>query len=203
VGYPRKLLNTGEDIVLDLHPHWRIFLAPGALIVLALVGVGVLVAIVDPEEPLVVAAAGVPGVIGLVWLIWRYIVWRTTHFVLTTDRVIYRSGVVSKAGQNIPLERINNVAFSQTVLERLLRVGDLVIESAGETGRQVFADVLNPSRVENRIVAEMEHAKARDDTRAGRAGLSVADELAKLDDLRQRGVITEQEFTQQRTRLLG
>jgi uncharacterized membrane protein YdbT with pleckstrin-like domain len=199
VGYPRKLLNTGEDIVLDLHPHWRIFLAPGALIVLALVGVGVLVAIVDPEEPLVVAAAGVPGVIGLVWLIWRYIVWRTTHFVLTTDRVIYRSGVVSKAGQNIPLERINNVAFSQTVLERLLRVGDLVIESAGETGRQVFADVLNPSRVENRIVAEMEHAKARD----GRAGLSVADELAKLDDLRQRGVITEQEFTQQRTRLLG
>ena len=203
MGYPRKLLNDGEDIVLDLHPHWRIFLAPGALLVLALAAVAVVVAVVDPEEPLVIALAALPAAIGLVWLGYRLTVWRTTHFVVTTDRVIYRSGVISKAGQNIPLERINNVAFSQTVIERLLRVGDLVIESAGETGRQVFEDVLNPSRVENRIYAEIEGAKMRDDTRAARAGISVADELSKLEDLRSRGVISDQEFAAQRTRLLG
>lgn len=203
MGYPRKLLGEGEEIVLDLNPHWRIFLAPGALLVIALAGLVVVTAVVEPAQPLLTALAGVPAVAGVIWFGVRYAVWRTTHFVLTTDRVIYRSGVISKAGQNIPLERINNVASSQTALERLLRVGDLVIESAGETGRQRFEDVLHPSRVENRIYAEIERAAARDDVRAARAGISVADELHKLEDLRVRGVITDAEFDVQRGRLLG
>lgn len=203
MAYPRRLLNDGEEVVLDLHPHWRIFLAPAGLLLLGLVALAVVAYVVEPTDPLPTVLASVPAAAALVWFGYRYTVWRTTHFVVTSDRVIYRSGVVSKAGQNIPLERINNVAFSQTVLERLLRSGDLVIESAGETGRQVFNDVLNPSRVENRIYAEIEASQERDDTRVGRAGISVADELLKLDQLRQQGVITEAEFTAQRTRLLS
>jgi uncharacterized membrane protein YdbT with pleckstrin-like domain len=203
VGYPRKLLNPGEAIVLDLHPHWRIFLAPVALLAVGLAALWAVAVRVQPDEPLLTYAAGLPAALALLWLLWRWILWKTTHFVLTSDRVVYRSGVISKQGQNIPLERINNVAFTQSVGERLLRVGDIVIESAGETGRQTFSDVHNPSRVENTIVAEMEKAQARDDTRLGRATLSVADELAKLDDLRRQGLITEEEFAAQRSRLLG
>lgn len=202
MGYPTRLLNDDEGIVLDLHPHWRIFLAPGLLLLAALAVVLVLAYAVQPENPLLIIVAAVPLGAGLVWFGFRYTVWKTTHFVVTTDRVIYRSGVVSKAGQNIPLERINNVAFSQSPIERLLRVGDLVIESAGETGRQVFADVLEPSKVENRIYKEMELAEERDDVRAARAGISVADELTKLEELRRRGVISSEEFVQQKRRLL-
>lgn len=203
MGYPTKLLNADETVVLDLHPHWRIFLAPIGLLVVALAALAAVVWVIEPTEPLLVYAAGIPAAGALVWFGVRYTVWVTTHFVVTTDRVIYRSGVISKAGQNIPLERINNVAFSQSALERILRVGDLVIESAGESGRQVFDDVLDPSKVENRIYATMEQAKERDDTRAARAGISVADELGKLEQLRRQGVITESEFQAQRTRLLG
>lgn len=203
MGYPTKLLNADETVVLDLHPHWRIFLAPIGLLVVALAALAAVVWVIKPTEPLLVYAAGIPAAVALVWFGVRYTVWVTTHFVVTTDRVIYRSGVISKAGQNIPLERINNVAFSQSALERILRVGDLVIESAGESGRQVFDDVLDPSKVENRIYATMEQAKERDDTRAARAGISVADELGKLEQLRRQGVITESEFLAQRTRLLG
>ena len=202
MAYPTRLLNEGEQVVLDLNPHWRIFLAPGLLLLIALAGLVAVPTLIDNDETWVTIAAAVPLALGLVWFAVRYAVWRTTHFVVTTDRVIYRSGVISKAGQNIPLERINNVAFSQTALERLLRVGDLAIESAGETGRQTFADVLNPSKVENRIYAEIERAGARDDTRAARAGISVADELTKLEQLRSRGVITPEEFEAQKARLL-
>ncbi|HUG83367.1 MAG TPA: PH domain-containing protein [Euzebya sp.] len=202
MGYPTKLLNANETIVLDLHPHWRIFLAPVALLVVALAGLAAVVGVIKPDEPILIMLASVPAAVGLVWFGFRLVLWRTTHFVVTTDRVIYRSGIISKAGQNIPLERINNVAFSQTVLERLLRVGDLVIESAGTTGRQVFDDVLNPSKVENRIYAEIENAKERDDTRAARAGISVADELSKLEQLRRQGVISEEQFEAQKARLL-
>ncbi|CAN5770678.1 PH domain-containing protein [soil metagenome] len=203
MGYPTRLLNDDEQIVLDMHPHWRIFLAPGLLLLAALAVVLVLAYAVQPQKPLLIIVAAVPLAAGLVWFGFRYTVWKTTHFVVTTDRVIYRSGVVSKAGQNIPLERINNVAFSQTPIERMLRVGDLVIESAGETGRQVFADVLEPSKVENRIYKEMELAGERDDVRATRAGISIADELTKLEELRRRGVLSDEEFIAQKNRLLG
>lgn len=202
MGYPRKLLNPDEQIVLDLNPHWRIFFAPAALLLLALVGVVVVVQVLD-VDPTIEVASAIPALLAAIWFTWRFIVWRSTHFVLTSDRVIYRSGVVSKTSQNIPLERINNVAFTQSVIERLLRSGDLIIESAGESGRQTFADVLTPSKVENRIYAEMEAAKARDDRRAGSASISPAQELARFAELRADGVISEAEFQAQKTRLLG
>ena len=203
VAYPKKLLNDNESVVLDLNPHWRIFLGPFALLVIALALVSAVVFWLKPDNQALEIASVVPAILALAWFVWRWIVWRSTHFVLTTDRVIYRSGVVSKQGQNIPLERITNVAFSQTVVERMLRVGDLRIESAGETGNQAFSDVLNPSIVENRIYSEIEKAKERDDMRAARAGVSVADELTKFERLRAQGTISEEEFQAQKARLLG
>jgi uncharacterized membrane protein YdbT with pleckstrin-like domain len=203
VAYPKKLLNDNESVVLDLNPHWRIFLGPFALLVIALALVSAVVFWLKPDNQALEIASAVPAILALAWFVWRWIVWRSTHFVLTTDRVIYRSGVVSKQGQNIPLERITNVAFSQTVVERMLRVGDLRIESAGETGNQAFSDVLNPSIVENRIYSEIEKAKERDDMRAARAGVSVADELTKFERLRAQGTISEEEFQAQKARLLG
>ena len=74
----------------------------------------------------------------LIWLAERYIRWVSTHFVLTTDRVIYRAGVVAKHGIEIPLERINTIFFSQRIFERMLGLGDLKIESASENGAQVL-----------------------------------------------------------------
>ena len=63
--------------------------------------------------------------------------------------------------------------------------------------------MLNPSIVENRIYSEIEKAKERDDMRAARAGVSVADELTKFERLRAQGTISEEEFQAQKARLLG
>lgn len=198
MGYPRKLLNDGETIVLELHPHWRVFLAPLFLLVIGLGAVAAVTALV-PSDPIWNYVAAAPFALALLWLIGRWISWRATHFVLSTDRVISRTGVISKKSLYIPLERIDNVASSQRVIERLLGVGDLMIESAGETGRQTFTDIGKPSEVERRIYAEMEREQARD----ARAGMSVADELEKLDQLRRRGLLSEEEYAEQRARLLG
>ena len=87
---------------------------------------------------------------------WTYLKWVTTNFVITTDRLIYRHGVLSKHGIEIPLERVNTVFFSQSILERMVGSGDLVIESAGELGRQNFSNVRKPSAVQNEIHKQME-----------------------------------------------
>ena len=141
----------------------------------------------------------------LAWWGIRWAAWRTTNFVVTTDRLIYRHGVLAKRGIEIPLERVNNVIFSQSIFERLLGAGDLVIESAGESGRQSFSDVRKPSAVQNEIYKQIEDNENRKFDRIGNAGggVSVADELSKLDDLRARGVISAEEFEAQKARLLG
>lgn len=206
MAYPKDLLYEGEEVALDTHPHWRVFLAPVALLVLLLAGfvVASFVLTLDPgiEGPVRIAV-GVLAALALVWFLARVIVWRTTHFVITTDRFIFRSGVFSKSGKEIPLDRLDSITYNQSLGERILGVGDLQIESAGESGRQVYSDVGKPAKVVNLIHQQMERAQERDGTRTARAGMSVADELAKLDDLRLRGVISPEQFESQKSRLLS
>ena len=202
---PRKLLYDGEEVVLDLHPHWW-FLAKQTAALLAAIVLGALV-LLNVDNGIVQLLAGFLILVALGWWILRYLDWRTTNFVVTTDRLIHRHGVLAKHGIEIPLERVNNVLFSQRLFERMLGAGDLIIESAGESGRQSFSDVRKPSAVQNEIYRQIEDNENRKFDRIGQAPgagqLSVADELAKLDDLRRSGVLSEDEFAAQKARLLG
>ncbi len=208
MAFPRKLLNDTEEVVLDLNPHWWFMWKQTIALVVAMV-LGV-VALTRIDNGILQIIAGVLIIAALVWWGVRYMAWRTTNFVVTTDRLIYRNGVLSKSGIEIPLDRVNNVLFSQKLFERFLGAGDLVIESAGESGRQSFSDVRKPSAVQNEIYRQIEANENRKFDRIGAGGgvgggggsASVADELAKLDDLRSRGVISETEFTAQKARLL-
>jgi membrane protein YdbS with pleckstrin-like domain len=211
VRFPRRLLDEREDVVLDLHPHWWYFARPFALLVAALAGlVALAVASVAEWGQL---ALGVVALGALLWFLARYARWATTNFVLTTDRLIHRTGVLAKRGIEIPLERVNTVFSGQTVLERLLRSGDLVIESGGERGRQVFADIPRPAEVQNEIHRQMEGNEARMSGGSGgtggsavaaapRPGLTVVEQLEKLAELRERGVLTDDEFTAKKADLL-
>src|SRR5215213_3549282 len=110
------------------------------------------------------------GVLGLAVLlatvVGRVLRWATTHFVLTTERLIFRSGVVAKFGREIPLERINDVTFSQSLFERMIGAGDLLLESAGEHGQSRFSNIRDPEAVQLEIYRQME---ANDRRRAGYA----------------------------------
>ena len=202
MAFSRKLLNDGEDIALDLHPHWEFFLKPALALVVA-VAVGIW-ALTSSLPGAVDALIGIAVLAALVWLGLVYAQWSTTHFVVTTDRLIYRHGVLAKKGIEIPLERVNAVFFSQTILERLLGSGDLVIESAGEQGRQSFSNVRKPSAVQNEIYRQMEDNENRKFDRIGRVGgeASIPEQIRQLDELRRQGVISEAEFQAKKQQLL-
>jgi uncharacterized membrane protein YdbT with pleckstrin-like domain len=145
---------------------------------------------------LIIAALG--------WLGVTWIKWVSTNLVVTTDRCIYRSGIVAKRGIEIPLERINTIFFEQGILDRMVGAGSLVIESAGEMGRQQFEDVKDPVNVQNVLYQEMEDNENRKfDRLRSDAPVSTADELSKLVDLRNQGHLSESEFEAQKARLLG
>jgi uncharacterized membrane protein YdbT with pleckstrin-like domain len=204
--YPKTLLNDYETVALDLHPHWW-FYTKALLGVAASIIFAIVVKIVTDgtlETTLLwLAIAGIAA--SVVWLVGRYAVWSTTNFVVTSDRVIYRSGVIRKSGIEIPLERVNNVSSRQGVFERMLGAGDLLIESGGESGQQRFTDIKNPARVQNLIHAQREANNTRmfgGGNRGAPAGGDVASQLEKLEGMLERGTLTQAEFDAQKQRLL-
>lgn len=209
MGFPEDYLHANEDLILDLKPHWwRIVPASAALAAAVVVGIVVLVN-VDNQAVSVLVGVGILAALG--WFGVSYVQWVSTHFVLTSDRLIYRSGVVSRQGIEIPLERINTVFSSQGLFERMIGAGDLVVESASTEGRQEFDDMRKPQAIQNEIYLAMEANENRKFDRlvqgggggGGGGASSVADELAKLEDLRARGVLSDDEFAAQKARLLG
>jgi uncharacterized membrane protein YdbT with pleckstrin-like domain len=130
----------------------------------------------------------------------RFARWWTSYFVVTSDRVIHREGIIGKSSMEIPLEAINDVRFEQSVLERILGAGDLIIQSASESGRETFSDIRHPEEVQRTIYHQGELNQKR--MYAGNA-TSAAEELTRLADLRDRGVLTTDEFEAQKRRLLG
>jgi membrane protein YdbS with pleckstrin-like domain len=201
MSFPTKLLNEGEEIVLDLRPHWWYLSGPVALVVAALAATIASLAASAPQWLQV--GLVVVLVITVVWLIIRYAKWTTTSFVLTSHRLVHRSGVLAKAGREIPLDHINDISYHQTIFDRIIGAGDLVIESAGQRGQEVFPDLPKPGLIQNEIYRQIDSGKSRmADRMAGRRDLSIPEQIEKLDELRQRGVITQAEFEAKKAQLL-
>jgi uncharacterized membrane protein YdbT with pleckstrin-like domain len=201
VPFPRKLLNDDEEIVLDLRPHWWSLAGPSLVLVLS---IALAIAVASRTDA---GWARIPFLVlvlvALVWFLARVARWATTNLVVTTDRLIVRTGVVAKRGREMPLERLNDITVTQTLFKRVLGAGDLVIESAGERGQETFLGCPHPGRVQNEIYRHMELAHDRDaERREGRRQLSPLEQLEKLEELRQRGVISQAEFDAKKAQLL-
>jgi len=196
-----KLLNEGEEVVLDLHPHWWYLSGPIATVVVVLAATiaGLIAGVATALKFVGVAAL----VLSLGWLLVRYARWHTTSFVLTNHRLVHRSGLIAKHGREIPLDHINDISYSQTIFGRLIGAGNLTIESAGQRGQEVFPDLPRPSRIQNEIYKQMEGGKTRQaDAMAGHRELSIPEQIEKLDELRQRGVLSQAEFEASKAELL-
>ena len=199
--FPRKFLNEDEEVVLDLRPHWWHMAGPSLFLVLSVAAAIYIASKTDRgwvRIPFLVLV-----LIALVWFLARVARWVTTNLVVTSDRLIVRTGVVAKRGREIPLERINDIVVTQSLFERVLGAGDLMIESGGERGQESFHNCPRPPRVQNEIYRQMEANSDRQaDRMEGRRELSPLEQLEKLDDLRQRGVISQAEFDVKKAQLL-
>ena len=204
--YPKKLLNDGEELVLDLRPHWWYF----SKHILTAIPLFLLLLLVWKLNNGITWA--VLGVIWLAWALWlagKFVQWNYTHFVVTTDRVIFRTGAFAKHGVEIPMDRISNINFHQGIWERIIGAGDLEIESAGRDGQSKFDDVWHPDAVQQEIHRQMEvNARKRAGwtnpapAAAAPSAATVPEQLNQLAELRDRGVITAEEFEAKKAQLL-
>lgn len=167
MGYPANVLAPDERVVVHRHPHWKALILP-VLALLILTG-GTLalwwwVSGLDLEasaQTWIGVAAGVVWTIGVVWLfLVPFIRWATTHFVITDRRVMFRTGIITREGIDIPLSRVTSVQFRHGLIDRVLRTGTLVIESASDEPLS-FDDIPNVERVHTLLYHEVDDEDER------------------------------------------
>jgi uncharacterized membrane protein YdbT with pleckstrin-like domain len=200
MAWPEDALSDDEVIITSFRPHWKLLFVP----LLWFVGLSVAMILVTVyldllQWVLVVALA----VFLVIFVVKPLVGWWTTRYVLTSERLVTRSGLVAKSGVEIPLERITNVNFSQTFFERLLGAGDLLIESAGAQGQSKFRDIPHPDAFQTVLYKAREQRSLeltgtqRPQTRSDHA--AAIRDLAKLRD---DGLISEEEYEAKRRELL-
>jgi len=204
-NYLNKLLGAQEKILLVTRQHWfvlisRIFLE----IVLAGLIIGGSVAALLPF--------GLLGLFGLILLVIPivsgtidYLKWYNHKYIVTNLRVIQISGVINKNVYDSSLEKVNDVRMVQSFFGRIFGYGDVEILTASDVGINLFKRIGNPVHFKTVMI----NAKQELD-RLQSGGVVVADDkpdipgmIAKLDELRQKGIITEEEFQQKKAELLA
>jgi len=213
--YPKNLINDNENVALDLRPHWWYFSKH------ILTGIPLLIVIIlafRVNEAVLYWPVVAVTIAWAIWLLLKFISWTRTYFVVTDQRVMYRTGVLSRHGVEIPLERINNLNFHQRMFERMIGAGDLEIQSAGEQGTTLFENVRHPDGVQQEIYRQMEGDATRDAGRGaqeigkavadavkaqgGGGGQTVPEQIEALAKLRDQGHITAAEFDKKKSELL-
>jgi len=194
--YPQSLLSDGEEVLQSFRPHWKSLVIPAIWTLFVIIGLALVPRL--PDETWL--QVGVLAVVLLGWVVVALVPtlrWWYTHFVLTNERLVLRKGIIARSGVEIPLEVINDVIFSQTVFERMLGFGDLIIESAGEMGQSRFSNIPNPNEFQSELYRVRE-----DRTRALSSTETPSDTLATLARLHADGVLTDEEFASKKAKLL-
>lgn len=157
MAYPDDLLSSGEHVVIHRHPHWKMLIFP-VFWLLVVVALGTYLAGLVVDQSWATIAWIALTLIGLVLVAWLTLAplvrWRTTHFIITSERVMAREGVFKRTGLDIPLSRINSVRFEHSLLDRVLGCGTLIIESASDEPLE-FDDIPSVERVHTLLYREV------------------------------------------------
>ena len=264
MALPRKFLNEDEELLAELRPHW-IFLF-GPLFTSIGVWAGIIVLLIVWRNPpgwtnypfLIIAL--VPGL----WLLGRYVRWRSYDVALTSTRILVRQGILGRDTVQLRLQRITEVNIRQALIERILGTGSLVIDVQGEDDSLTLEYMRKPAVVQRVINSQINEivgggrrepippdmlpfdergraqrrrrsttstttttsttrrpsawaprpptgparrvARGRTRARAGgrraHVPFELRDRLIELDDLRKRGILSEEEFAAKKSELL-
>lgn len=166
--YPDKLLADDEEVVRHLHPHWLTVFWPVVFFLLVVGGASFGAALVPAGRQqgvyrlaIVCAAA----VLLLFLVVVPLLRWRTTHYVVTTHRLLFRAGILARRGRDIGLSRITDVSYTQSLWERIINSGTLTIETAGDGGPTVLHQIPDSDGVQqllNVMVEEDAERRARE-----------------------------------------
>ena len=197
-------LKKGEKVILITRPHW---LTLGISILIMLVGlvIGILIGGYGLIIPLIT----------LFYFMYEVVKRNNNIWAVTNLRVIDEFGVFSNNAKESPLDKINNVSYGQSLWGKIFGYGNVQIQTAADSGSTTYFAVEKPKKLKDTITHMQEEYKlqqiknqAAELANAIAAGQKenrsdVADELEKLYELLQKGILTEEEYTARKTKILN
>ncbi|WP_337062419.1 PH domain-containing protein [Kineococcus sp. G2] len=128
----KRRLLAGERTHVTAQRHWAQLVGTVAGVVVGFVAVLWLGFHLPPEPPLLRDALFLGWVVLLLRAVWRLLTWRNGWFIATDKRLLLTRGVVNRRTAMMPLSKVTDMSYNQSVPGRLLGYGQFVLESAGQ-----------------------------------------------------------------------
>ncbi|MBL4746315.1 MAG: PH domain-containing protein [Flavobacteriaceae bacterium] len=201
-------LKKNEKVVLTIRKHWFVLLNP----ILWTLILFIVAAAASNSEFGNFLFIGVG--LTIVWLIYRVLDRNTNLWAVTNLRVIDEYGVFSNNSKETPLDKINNVSYRQPLLGRMFNYGHVQIQSAAESGSTMHKMVERPKDLKDTITQYQERYKQEQIKEQAQSlanavggqkpsvGINVSEELTKLHGLKEKGIITEEDFQKGKDKIL-
>ena len=210
MGYAEKNLAPGETILHRARYHWIFYRVPLLLFLLAvLLGIASFYANQKaPGEgvarPVGFLALGF-AVLAAVLFLARRIRASADEFVVTNRRVMRKTGLVAREIEQVPVEKIQDVTVEQGVLGRMLGYGTVLVETASERmGMLAFPDIARPETFRNALWGRASDAAPTPRNAASApAARSPKERLAELENLRQQGLVSQEEYAAKKAEILS
>ena len=195
MSFTKEQLLPGENLIVLSRQHPLVLFWP---VLLNIIILAVLLALSYFQS----AWFMVLYVFPLIYLLWKCIAWHRREYILTDRRVVKQEGVFSMSSFDASLDKINNVFHQQTLMGRLLKYGEVGLETASEQGTTVFDFLSHPLDFKNAIVHQREMYNTDGRTRETFSQKSVPQLIEELAALRDRQIISEAEFQEKKRALL-
>jgi uncharacterized membrane protein YdbT with pleckstrin-like domain len=214
MGYLEGLMGEKEKIVDKERQHWTLIAGQLVLWVVVSLIILVLTAVLTVATP--VDGLALVLLLVLIFPFWKIAVallnWWNEQYVITNRRVIQLEGIINKHSIDSSLEKVNDVVLTQSAVGRMLNYGDLEILTASEMGVNLFRRIAHPVKFKTQMLNQKEGLGELDifESKARRtlseeapAGRDIPELIAELDELRKKGLITDEEFHEKKAALLA
>jgi uncharacterized membrane protein YdbT with pleckstrin-like domain len=201
-NYLEGLLGENEQIILETHQHW--FVLFGKIFLELLLIVIIIVAVLSTYTIYPFAFYGIfLVVVPMLGMLNDILVWRNKAYIVTNRRVIQISGVFNKDVVDSSLEKVNDVKMSQSFLGRVFGYGDIEILTASELGVNLFHEINEPVEFKQAMLNAKERMGFDETHGDASPQADIPTLIARLDDLRKKGIVSEAEFQEKKAELLG
>jgi uncharacterized membrane protein YdbT with pleckstrin-like domain len=198
--YLSSLLSDREEILLVTRQHWFVLVRS---VILELILAGLIIA--GTLISLAYTGNG-NSLLGLILLIIPigsviidYLKWQNRKYIVTNRRVIQIDGIYNKNVTDSSLEKVNDVKMVQSMWGRIFDFADIEILTASELGANLFRIIGDPIRFKTAMVNAKEKLEGYDN----HTDDNIPHMIAELDDLRQKGIISDIEFQRKKAELLA
>jgi uncharacterized membrane protein YdbT with pleckstrin-like domain len=205
-SYTRRLLSEREQITLVTRQHWLVLvqaILPESILIIGII-LMVVLSMVLLQGPMAFLWGLILLLLPIVSMVRDIVIYINHRYIVTNRRVIQIFGVINKNVTDSSLEKVNDVKLDQSFLGRIFNYGDVEILTASELGTNLFAMIEDPIKFKTAMMnAKIALNSGEDINPTAKSNVDIPGMIAKLDELRQKGILTEEEFQKKKAELLA